>query len=178
MNFKYTPAQPVSFIWYEPERLYSWGDLLSAAADLVTEVAAQRAQRQQAFEHSGGGRGATILIGEDAELLQKALTWKTGAKLARLWRGDTSDYQGDESRADQGLAALLVFATGHDAARVDRMMRASGLMRQKWDRPGYLEETIMRALYSCHASYSPPNADRLGAIAAAQPTVAVEGGAR
>jgi primase-polymerase (primpol)-like protein len=127
------------------------------------------------FEHTAGG-GRTLLLGDDETLMRAAMTWKTGAKFARLWRGDTSDYRGDESAADQGLAALLVFATGHDAPRVERMMRASGLYRPKWERPGYLEQTIMRAMYSCGASYKPRSVEDLAAVEAA--AAAVEGGRR
>jgi hypothetical protein len=177
LNHKYNPPRPVSFLWCDLARLYTWGELLGAAADLVAQITEGRRQWEQSgFEHTGGGRGSTVLLGDDAELVKAAMTWKTGAKLQRLWQGDTSDFQGDESRADQGLATLLAFATGRDAARVERMMRASGLYRPKWDRPGYLEQTIMRAVYSCHASYTPPSAERRAAAEAA--AAAVPGGTR
>src|SRR5262249_4774716 len=40
---------------------------------------------------------------------------------------------GSPSEADLALASLLAFWTGGDAARVDRLFRASALSRPKWD---------------------------------------------
>jgi hypothetical protein len=58
---------------------------------------------------------------------------ENGAKFTRLWNGDTSDYDGDDSRADLGLCNYLRFWTGKDRMQVDRLFRSSGLMRPKWD---------------------------------------------
>lgn len=54
----------------------------------------------------------------------------------------------DASSADAALAAHLMFWTGRDCARVERLMRRSALMRAKWDdRDDYLRDrTIMNAL--------------------------------
>jgi putative DNA primase/helicase len=71
----------------------------------------------------------------DEELIRRAQRAKNGAKFQRLWAGDTSDYDGDHSRADAALCSLLAYYTNGDPARIDRLFRASGLYRQKWDRP-------------------------------------------
>jgi primase-polymerase (primpol)-like protein len=74
----------------------------------------------------------------DRELLQRAAMAKNGYKFARLWKGDTSDYGNDDSRADLALLAMLAYWCYEDFERVDSLFRQSGLMRDKWDkRPDY-----------------------------------------
>lgn len=88
---------------------------------------------------------------DDRELLMRALRAANGAKFALLWGGDTSAYGGDDSRADMAMASMLAFWTRRDPGRIDRLFRASALMREKWDRPyadgtTYGHRTIARAL--------------------------------
>jgi putative DNA primase/helicase len=71
---------------------------------------------------------------DDQELLEKAFQAKNGDRFHALWNGDTSAYDGDDSRADLALCGMLAFWTGRDAGRMDSMFRTSGLMRTKWDR--------------------------------------------
>lgn len=70
----------------------------------------------------------------DEQLIDRAKRAKNGAKFGRLYGGDASDHGGDESAADQSLANHLLWWCDGDQARADRMFRASGLMREKWDR--------------------------------------------
>ena len=56
-------------------------------------------------------------------------------RFQKLWAGDTSDYDGDHSRADAALCSLLAYYTNDDQPRIDRLFRSSGLYRPKWDRP-------------------------------------------
>ena len=55
----------------------------------------------------------------------------------------------DESGADQALANHLAFWTGRDCARIERLMRRSRLVRDKWDEPRpegtWLQKTILNA---------------------------------
>jgi putative DNA primase/helicase len=77
---------------------------------------------------------------DDRKLLNKMASRKNGYKFARLWRGDTSDYGGDDSRADLALLSMLLFWTRGDEARADTLFRQSGLSRDKWTkRPDYRE---------------------------------------
>jgi putative DNA primase/helicase len=69
---------------------------------------------------------------DDRKLLHHAASAKNGYKFARLWRGDISDYGGDESRADVALLSLLLFWTNGNEARADALFRQSGLCRDKW----------------------------------------------
>lgn len=91
----------------------------------------------------------------DTELINKAHQAANGEKFGKLWRGDLSEYDGDDSRADMALCGMLAFWTGPDAARIDRLFRGSGLYqaperRKKWDRPTgestYGAKTIRKAL--------------------------------
>jgi primase-polymerase (primpol)-like protein len=86
----------------------------------------------------------------DGTVIDRAMAAANGGKVRRLWAGDLSDYDGDESRADAALLACLAYYT-RDAEQLDRLSRASGLFRPKWDRPDgtfgtYGRRTITKAL--------------------------------
>jgi len=97
---------------------------------------------------------------DDRSIIDRAMAASNGPKFARLWRGDTSDYSGDESAADLSLCSLIAFWTGPDPSRIDNLFRQSGLMREKWDsqRPQgtYGSMTINRALGERTEFYTPP----------------------
>ncbi|MEO2091529.1 MAG: hypothetical protein ABGY75_18895 [Gemmataceae bacterium] len=86
----------------------------------------------------------------DDELLARIRRSRGAAKFNRLWAGDTSGHGGDESRSDLALCSILVYWTGGDADRVDRLFRQSGLFRAKWDsRRGestYGRNTVAKAI--------------------------------
>jgi putative DNA primase/helicase len=69
---------------------------------------------------------------DDRKLLNMAASARNGYKFSRLWRGDISDYGGDESRADIALLSMLLFWTNGDISRADALFRQSGLCRDKW----------------------------------------------
>ena len=96
---------------------------------------------------------AEALLSDD-QLLEKALSARNGAKLSRLWSGDTSGYDGDDSRADQALCCELAFWT-QDEAQIDRLFRRSGLYREKWERADYRDATITNALNRTTEHYNP-----------------------
>jgi hypothetical protein len=88
----------------------------------------------------------------DDEVIEEARTAKNGDKFSRLWAGDTSAYDGDDSRADAAMAGILSFWSG-DNGQIARIMRRSGLNRPKFDRPDYLERTINAARKGQSESY-------------------------
>lgn len=94
-------------------------------------------------------RPGMVVLGDDADLIERARAERDGGAFDRLWCGDLADVGGDESAADYRLARRLAFWTGGDADRVERLMRGSGLVRPKWEsRRGtvtYLRHTIARA---------------------------------
>lgn len=95
---------------------------------------------------------------EDAALVERAKRARNGAQFAALWAGDTTGYK-SHSEADVALCNALAFWTGRDAARMDRLFRQSGLMREKWDRPQsgstYGAITIQNAVSSTRQVYDP-----------------------
>ena len=77
-----------------------------------------------------------------------------GSDIRALYNGDISGYTSthkdgktypDNSAADLALCTYLNYYTGGDSARVDRMYRQSGLMRDKWERTDYREATLTKA---------------------------------
>ena len=106
-------------------------------------------------------RQDTPAIGDDAALLDIARAAKNGDKFKRLFdEGDLRDFGGDESVADMSLVSYLSFYSGPDPERIDRLFRASALMRDKWDSKRgdstWGRETIERVLEGRTEFYTPP----------------------
>ena len=103
--------------------------------------------------------GATPPDLDDAALIERAKRSRNGTQFAALWAGDISAYDGDDSRADLALCNALAFWTGRDSARMDRLFRQSGLMREKWDRrqsgSTYGAITIQNVVNSTREVYDP-----------------------
>lgn len=101
---------------------------------------------------------------DDRELLIRALRATSGHRFEALWSGDATAYGDDRSSADLALCNALAFWTGRDAGRMDRLFRASGLMRDKWDErhfssgETYGQHTIAVAIASCANVYEPRSA--------------------
>lgn len=95
---------------------------------------------------------------DDLALIERAKRSKSGAAFSALWAGDTTGYK-SRSEADIALCNALAFWTGRDAARMDRLFRQSGLIREKWDRPQsgstYGALTIQNAISTTREVYDP-----------------------
>ena len=91
---------------------------------------------------------ANTLSVPDSEIVARARQATNGEKFAKLFdHGDLSGHQSDDSRADMALASLLAFWIGPDPTSIERIMRASALNRDKWDKHRtYLAITINKAL--------------------------------
>lgn len=77
---------------------------------------------------------------DDQDVIGLAMNAKNGSAFAALWRGDTSEYAGDDSAADLGCCNYLAFyCSGPE--QIDRLFRASGLYRPKWDERHYADGT-------------------------------------
>jgi phage FluMu protein Com len=93
----------------------------------------------------------------DDEIIALCRKAQNAPKFVALYdNGDTSLYDGDESRADEALACLLAFYT-KDAAQLERLMNASALARrEKWrQRQDYRRMTIQKALSLSREHYAP-----------------------
>ena len=102
----------------------------------------------------------------DDELVERMLASRSGDDIRALLAGDCSAQGGDHSAADMALCSHLAFWCAGDAARMDRIFRRSGLMRDKWDsrRGGttYGAQTIERAISGSTEFYRPRAARRDG----------------
>ncbi|HXA75653.1 MAG TPA: phage/plasmid primase, P4 family [Candidatus Acidoferrales bacterium] len=68
-------------------------------------------------------------------------------KFKRLWLGDTSEYDGDDSRADLALMGMLARLLDKNFQRMEAAFNASFLgRREKWQRDDYRRRTIAKAL--------------------------------
>jgi hypothetical protein len=81
---------------------------------------------------------------EDGNVLQSAL--KLSPRVADLYGGNWRGYP-SQSEADLALCSYLAMFTD-DTKQVDRIFRASGLMRPKWDRADYSTKTLIKAFQS------------------------------
>lgn len=102
---------------------------------------------------------AVPMMLDDLELITRAKRSKRGREFTALMDGDTSAYEGDQSRADMALCDMLAYWTGKNADQMDRIFRTSGLMRDKWDRPTagstYGAITIQKAIDTATQVYNP-----------------------
>ena len=123
---------------------------------------------------SPNGHGTHL---DDQTLLKMARSsLKVGAAFSALYdRGDLGNYGGDHSGGDLGLVNHLLWFSNGDVAQVDRLFRASALMRpEKWDRKAhrdgrtYGQGTIDKALSDFTGGYIPP-------AVATWPTITVGG---
>lgn len=94
---------------------------------------------------------------DDQAIIERARDAADGAKFWALWSGDSAGYASG-SEADLALCSLLAFWCGPDAARIDRLYRASGLYRPKWERADYRERTIALAMKRTDYHQSSPEA--------------------
>lgn len=95
----------------------------------------------------------------DQEVIDKARSCRTGDLFNRLYSGNWQGWYDSQSEADLALCNQLAFWTGRNSVQMDRLFRASGLMRAKWDeRRGvdtYGNITINKACASCVECYEP-----------------------
>ena len=82
----------------------------------------------------------------DREVLGRLRRARNGDRAMRLLSGawEALGYA-SPSEADYAAVRLLAFWT-RDEDQIERLLRASGLVRTKYDQPGYLSRTITRAL--------------------------------
>jgi putative DNA primase/helicase len=103
---------------------------------------------------------------DDLDLLDKARHADNGSRFIALYdHGDFAGVgDGTHSAGDLSLCSRLAFWTGRDAARIDRLFRASALMRDKWDSSRgsetYGSQTIAKAIAECDEVYTPRTAER------------------
>jgi hypothetical protein len=134
-------------------------DRTAQVTDLHAQLAGGKSSSPASSSSSSSARVVPTTSLDDAELLATARRANNGGAFDRLWSGDTSAYDGDDSAADLALLNHLAFYTGRDPERMDRLFRQSGLMRAKWDsrrrHSTYGGITTAQAIAGCTEVYEP-----------------------
>jgi len=93
----------------------------------------------------------------DEEILGLLRRARNAPKVAALWRGDASQYDDDQSRADCALAEMIAFYT-QDPEQIERIFNLSKPgERDKWRRrDDYRKRTIAKALSKLIETYKAP----------------------
>jgi primase-polymerase (primpol)-like protein len=82
----------------------------------------------------------------DSEILTHLQRARNGARALRLLAGHWQEAgYGSRSEADFAAVRMLAFYS-RDLHQIERLLRASGLAREKYQQPGYLARTITRAV--------------------------------
>lgn len=99
---------------------------------------------------------------DDDAVIKHAEESASGEKFKALYAGDWEKLYDSQSDADMALLAILSFWCGCDEEQMDRLFRASGLMRPKWDRKQagttYGAISIRNAVNTATSVYIPVNA--------------------
>ena len=102
----------------------------------------------------------TTICLDDDNVINMAGKSQNGSKFLSLYTGDWQSYYNSQSEADLSFCNMLAFWTGCDFDQMDRIFRASGLMREKWDKKHgintYGDMTITKAIDCCDTVYQPP----------------------
>ena len=120
--------------------------LFERFAEVKSPGKKRRSAKSKANAHVNLNSSAKGFVPGDAAIIKRISDSKQGEKFGRLMAGDTSDYAGDESRADEALCCMMAYWI-RDAATIDRIFRTSELCDEKWtSRPDYRDSTIGKAL--------------------------------
>jgi hypothetical protein len=113
------------------------------------------------------------LLQSDDDLITAARLAQNGSKFERLWNGQWEGDYPSQSEADLALCSMLAFWTDKDIFRMDRLFHRSGLMRKKWLRKDYREETMGKAIAVTGDIWDPAQATTAkGSVANGSTTVA------
>ncbi len=141
--------------------LYSSGRFFTMTGDVVRDAAVREAQAAAdefyRFLRRGDAapteRASSAPALTDAEVVRLAEGARNGAEFSAVYRGD-GPFKSLSER-DLSLASRLAFWT-QDGAQIERIMRGSGCVREKWDKHRtYLRDTINKALDGLTETYRP-----------------------
>jgi putative DNA primase/helicase len=97
----------------------------------------------------------------DEKVLEKLFGERDGQKWRAVYSGAWESHYESQSSADAAILHKLAFWTARDGDQMERIMRGSGLARQKWDtrRGGstWLADEIARAIENTTETYTPPH---------------------
>jgi putative DNA primase/helicase len=143
--------------------LYSSGRFFTMTGDVVCDAPVREAQDaadefykflRRDDEPPKERTVQTSSILTDAEVVRLAENAKHGDEFSAIYRGGGQFKSGSER--DLSLASRIAFWT-QDENQIERIMRGSGCVREKWDRHRtYLRDTIRKALSSLKETYTAP----------------------
>jgi putative DNA primase/helicase len=136
--------------------------LIPDRTDELQRLYSKHIARADEAPPANGHRSHADLVLSDEEVIGLCRDARNSVKFERLYDvGDKSEYDQDDSRADQALVSLMAFYT-RDPEQLDRLFRGSALHRpEKWGRrPDYRRRTIERAITNHRETYSPPGGSR------------------
>jgi len=145
--------------------LYSSGRFFTMTGDVVRDTPVREAQdaadefykflRRGDQESAPLAKPASVSTLTDAEVMRLVENAKNGAEFSVVYRGGGQFKSGSER--DLSLASRLAFWT-QDEAQIERIMRGSGCVREKWDKHRtYLQDTIGKALSGLTETYTAPS---------------------
>jgi len=147
----------------EEGELYSSGRFFTMTGDVVRDAPVRDAQdaadefykylrRDDEPPKERAAQTSPILT--DAEVVRLAENAKHGDEFSAVYRGGGQFKSGSER--DLSLASRIAFWT-QDEGQIERIMRGSGCVRDKWDKHRtYLHDTIEKALSSLTETYRKP----------------------
>lgn len=98
----------------------------------------------------------------DSEVLEKLFGEREGPKWREVYNGDWRPHYDSQSSADAAMLYKLAYRTNRDPLQMERIMRSSGLAREKWDerRGGstWLADEITKAIENTPGGYDWQNA--------------------
>src|SRR5215218_4868598 len=141
--------------------LYSSGRFFTMTGEVVRNAPIRDAQdaadeffkclRRRDQESAPAASVSTLT---DAEVVRLAENAKNGAEFNVVYRGGGQFKSGSER--DLSLASRLAFWT-QDEVQIERIMRGSGCVREKWSKHRtYLRDTIRKALSGLTETYTAP----------------------
>jgi hypothetical protein len=143
--------------------LYSSGRFFTMTGDVVRDAPVREAQvaadefyrfLRRHDQEPAERVAATTSTLTDAEVVRLAESAKNGAEFSVVYRGGGQFKSGSER--DMSLASRLAFWT-QDEAQIERIMRGSGCVREKWDKHRtYLRDTIGKAVGGLTETYTAP----------------------
>jgi hypothetical protein len=142
--------------------LYSSGRFFTMTGDVVRDLPVRDAQDaadefysflRRGEQEQVETRASTSPDLTDAEVVRLAEDARNGSEFQVVYRGG-GQFKSDSER-DLSLASRLAFWT-QDESQIDRIMRGSGCVRDKWTKHRtYLRDTINKALSSLSETYTP-----------------------
>jgi len=142
--------------------LYSSGRFFTMTGDVVRDAPVREAQDAadefyrflRRDDQDPVERTTSVSTLTDAEVVRLAENAKNGAEFSIVYRGGGQFKSGSER--DLSLASRLAFWT-QEEAQIERIMRGSGCVREKWDKHRtYLQDTIGKALSGLTETYTAP----------------------